>query len=83
MKILDSNVLKKDKYKAKLQALSDWDDYLLKESGLPGPRGNIELARVAGFHRQRHTMDYAAELKEKTADQDGCGMGSEMDRQNR
>lgn len=37
---------KKFEYRAKLQALSDWDDYLLKESGLPGPRGNIELAIV-------------------------------------
>lgn len=38
---------KKDEYRAKLQALSDWDNYLLKESGLPGPRGNIELAQIA------------------------------------
>lgn len=38
---------KKDEYRAKLQALSDWDEYLLKESGLPGPRGNIELAQIA------------------------------------
>jgi hypothetical protein len=29
-----------------LRALDNWDAYLLKESGLPGPRGNIELAQV-------------------------------------
>ncbi len=33
-------------YRTKLHELSDWDSYLLKESGLPGPRGNIELAQV-------------------------------------
>jgi hypothetical protein len=37
---------KTDDYKTKLQELSNWDEYLLKESGLPGPRGNIELAQV-------------------------------------
>jgi hypothetical protein len=36
-------------YQSKLRSLADWDEYLLKESGLPGPRGNIELAQaVAG-----------------------------------
>jgi hypothetical protein len=29
-----------------LRALDDWDSYLLSESGLPGPRGNIELAQA-------------------------------------
>jgi hypothetical protein len=37
---------KSDGYLAKLIELNDWDAYLLKESGLPGPRGNIELAQV-------------------------------------
>ncbi len=37
---------KADDYRAQLLALHDWDAYLLKESGLPGPRGNIELAQV-------------------------------------
>lgn len=37
---------KADDYRAKLRTLKDWDAYLLKESGLPGPRGNIELAQV-------------------------------------
>jgi hypothetical protein len=38
--------MKADEYRAKLRALDDWDAYLLKESGLPGPRGNLELAQV-------------------------------------
>ncbi len=37
---------KVDDYRGHLQAMEDWDAYLLCESGLPGPRGNIELARA-------------------------------------
>jgi hypothetical protein len=37
---------KKDDYRDKLRTIENWDSYLLKESGLPGPRGNIELAQV-------------------------------------
>jgi hypothetical protein len=33
-----------DAYREKLRGLSDWEPYLLAESGLPGPRGNLELA---------------------------------------
>lgn len=37
---------KTDDYRTKLRALDNWDSYLLKESGLPGPRGNLELAQA-------------------------------------
>lgn len=37
---------KTDEYREKLRALDNWDSYLLKESGLPGPRRNLELAQV-------------------------------------
>jgi len=37
---------KTEDYRKKLQTLESWDEYLLQESGLPGPRGNIELAQV-------------------------------------
>jgi hypothetical protein len=37
---------KADGYRAQLRAFSSWDAFLLKESGLPGPRGNLELAQV-------------------------------------
>jgi hypothetical protein len=33
-------------YVDKLKSQKDWDIYLLKESGLPGPRGNLELAQA-------------------------------------
>lgn len=49
---------KTDEYRARLRALEDWDAFLLEESGLPGPRGNIELAQMVAeegtpelFHR--------------------------------
>lgn len=37
---------KTDAYRTALLGLEDWDEYLLRESGLPGPRGNLELAHV-------------------------------------
>jgi len=36
-----------DHYRIALRRLADWDPYLLEHSGLPGPRGNIELGRAA------------------------------------
>src|ERR1044072_1449835 len=33
-----------DDYRETLKKLDDWISFLLKESGLPGPRGNLELA---------------------------------------
>ncbi len=33
---------KKCDYINQLKSLDDWDEYLLQESGLPGPRGNLE-----------------------------------------
>jgi hypothetical protein len=33
-----------DDYRETLKKLDDWIPFLLKESGLPGPRGNLELA---------------------------------------
>ena len=37
---------KTETYRQKLATLQDWEPYLLQESGLPGPRGNLELAQV-------------------------------------
>ena len=37
---------KLDHYRQYLRGLDDWEPYLLAESGLPGPRGNIELAQA-------------------------------------
>jgi hypothetical protein len=37
---------KLDDYRHTIQGLDDWVPFLLKESGLPGPRGNLELAHA-------------------------------------
>lgn len=37
---------KREEYRRQLQELEDWEPFLLQHSGLPGPRGNIELARA-------------------------------------
>ena len=38
---------KVDDYREILSKLDDWDEYLRAELGLPGPRGNLELAHAA------------------------------------
>ena len=38
--------MKIDDYRIKLRTMQEWDAFLLQESGLPGPRGNIELAQA-------------------------------------
>lgn len=37
---------KTELYRAELLRMTEWTPYLLRESGLPGPRGNLELAHV-------------------------------------
>lgn len=37
---------RRDEYRARLRTLTSWDSFLLKNSGLPGPRGNLELAQA-------------------------------------
>ena len=37
---------KVDDYRAALRQMDDWDEYLLANSNLPGPRGNLELAEA-------------------------------------
>jgi hypothetical protein len=35
-----------DHYRQILRSLDDWDSFLMQESGLPGPRANLELAQA-------------------------------------
>jgi hypothetical protein len=42
-----------DEYQVKLHSDRDWDAYLLEVSGLPGPRGNIELAQAVANEGDR------------------------------
>lgn len=55
---LEVIVGKVEYYRERLRALEDWDTFLLEESGLPGRRANLELARAVAdegseelFHR--------------------------------
>jgi hypothetical protein len=38
--------MKVEAYRATLRALKNWDPFLLDESGLPGPRANLELVQA-------------------------------------
>jgi len=49
---------KADTYRAILPTLADWDPYLLGESGLPGPRGNLELAQVVAELGRRELFEH-------------------------
>jgi hypothetical protein len=46
-----------DEYRTKLRTLASWDAYLLKESGIPGPRGNLELAQVVADEGGRELFE--------------------------
>src|SRR6266852_5887949 len=37
-----------DGYRTELRRLKDWEPYLKKHSGLPGPRANLELVHAVG-----------------------------------
>lgn len=52
---------KADDYLALLRQMAEWDDFLLRESGLPGPRGNLELAAaVARAGAEAQFLRFAA-----------------------
>ena len=42
----NTNMSARERYREQLRTLESWDDFLLENSGLPGPRGNIELAQA-------------------------------------
>jgi hypothetical protein len=53
-------------YREALRKLDDWDTFLLRESGLPGPRGNIELGRAVAEEGDeglfRRYLEYEEEI---------------------
>lgn len=44
---------KREEYRRQLTELADWEPFLLENSGLPGPRGNIELAQAVADEGDR------------------------------
>src|SRR3972149_2417037 len=55
-----------DQYRQALGLLDDWEPFLLEHSGLPGPRGNLELAQAAADVGSRDQFEaflaYTAEI---------------------
>ena len=56
---------KTEEYRQTLHSLKDWDSFLMENSGLPGPRGNLELAHAVaqegGQKQFEHFLTYHAE----------------------
>ncbi|HZM81775.1 MAG TPA: hypothetical protein VFC19_39140 [Candidatus Limnocylindrales bacterium] len=50
---------RRDEYRGELgrRSAGDWPEYLTKESGLPGPRANLELAQAAADVADPETLD--------------------------
>jgi len=48
---------KRDEYRATLKTVAEWDAYLRRESGLPGPRGNLELAQAVADEGERSLFE--------------------------
>jgi hypothetical protein len=61
-------------YRAHLQSLdpSSWDDYLVTESALPGPRANLELAQAAADTGEEAQFSRWLELGPDQAPQDSA-----------
>jgi hypothetical protein len=49
---------KKEIYQEKLKSLDNWETFLLQESGLPGPRGNLELAHAVAEEGNEELFEY-------------------------
>lgn len=63
---------KVDEYARALRGLDDPESYLLEHSGLPGPRGNLELARAAAEVRSPAELRRWASLESDVAPTGGA-----------
>src|SRR5215216_542760 len=54
---------KKDEYRHTLRDLDDWIPFLRKESGLPGPRGNLELAYAVADEGSKGQFEQLLSIK--------------------
>jgi hypothetical protein len=54
-------------YREALRELGDWETFLLRESGLPGPRGNIELGRAVAEEGDEELFRRYLDYDEATA----------------
>ena len=58
---------KAENYRQVLKTLTEWEPYLLQESGLPGPRGNLELAQVVADEGERELFEHFLTYTPETA----------------
>jgi hypothetical protein len=56
---------KKDEYREKLKGLDTWIPFLIKNSGLPGPRCNLELAQVVAEEGKKPQFEKYVSLEAK------------------
>jgi HEAT repeat protein len=62
-----SNMSKTEYYRKTLQTLSDWASFLLQESGLPGPRANLELVNVVADEGTEAQFRHFLKFDERSA----------------
>lgn len=67
-------------YIEKLKSIENWDAYLMQESGLPGPRGNLELiaavAAIGSEEKFLHLIEFTPEKAPVNSQQEflaACG----------
>lgn len=58
---------KVDEYRQELRTLDSWDDYLLEESRLPGPRANLELSFAVALEGTEDQITRYAQLDAEEA----------------
>jgi len=56
---------KTEDYRQTLRTLNDWIPFLKKNSGLPGPRGNLELAYAVAEQGDQKQFEYFLSLDAK------------------
>src|SRR5512135_3639268 len=60
----ESNPMTKiDDYRQQLKKLKDWIPFLKKESGLPGPRGNLELAHAVAREGSKQQYEHLLSVR--------------------
>ncbi len=64
---------KVEAYRAQLRTLDTWDEFLLRESRLPGPRANLELAYAVGWEGTEELFLRLAAIDAQEAPQNTAG----------
>jgi len=65
---------KVEDYRKQLRELKDWIPFLRKESGLPGPRGNLELAHAAAREADSHRIETLLSIRPERAPENSANV---------